>query len=259
MKKLLFVLWMVIGSFAAQKTEQVVIMTEDFPPNQYMMDGELRGITVTIVRELMRRLGYEPEITVVGWNAGYQKILDKSNKNHGLFATVRTEEREKLFKWVGPLLDAETILFKKKGNPFDCETLDDAKKAKAIGVSLNFADHLFLKNRGFRNLVVNRDPKHTENLKLLVYNRVELISSQEDRILISALNDEVEPDLIVKTNCTLFNKQNAIAFSLGTSDALIRRWQKELDDMRQDMTYQKLVEEAKQQVKADFRYNMPKE
>lgn len=232
------------------------MMTEDFPPNQYMKDGELRGISVNIVRELMHRLGYDPRIELVGWNAGYQKILNPENKNHALFITIRTEEREKLFKWVGPISHADTRLFKKKGNPFECNTLDDARKAKAIGVSLNFADHIFLREKGFKNLIVNRDPKHTENLKLLVYDRVDLISSQADRAHITALIDGVDPDLIVATNCQLFKHDNSIAFSLGTSDSVIEKWQNELDKMRREPIYQALIKQGEQQVKADFSYNM---
>lgn len=52
-----------------------------------------------LVREILRRLGETASIQVVPWARGYQMV--QRTPGTGLFATIRSAQREADFKWVG--------------------------------------------------------------------------------------------------------------------------------------------------------------
>lgn len=66
-----------------------------------------------LVREILRRLGETASIRVVPWARGYQMV--QRTPGTGLFATIRSAQREADFKWVGPIILAEDAYYSLKG------------------------------------------------------------------------------------------------------------------------------------------------
>ena len=72
---------------------QYSIYTEEIPPWNYTQDQKLTGFSVEIVREMLRDLKIEDNITVVPWARGYRATL--AGGRSVLFSIARTEHREK--------------------------------------------------------------------------------------------------------------------------------------------------------------------
>ena len=66
-----------------------------------------------LVCEILRRLGETASIQVVPWARGYQMV--QRTPGTGLFATIRSAQREADFKWVGPIILAEYAYYSLKG------------------------------------------------------------------------------------------------------------------------------------------------
>ena len=60
------------------------------------------------------------------WAQGY--TMAQRQPNVALYSTTRTESRENLFKWVGPLATMKWVFFAKAGSGIKISSLDDAKK-----------------------------------------------------------------------------------------------------------------------------------
>ncbi len=99
----------------ALQFDELNIYTEEFPPYNYTHNGELQGFTVDLLVEATQRIGapiLAKDINVYPWPRSY-RIL-KSEANTVLFSMAYTPNREKLFKWVGPIGKTRSVLLAKK-------------------------------------------------------------------------------------------------------------------------------------------------
>jgi polar amino acid transport system substrate-binding protein len=87
----------------------LVLLTENFPPYNMAKDGKnfakdenINGIAADIVREMFKRAGLTYSLTLrFPWERVYKQALE--NPGYGAFVMARLPDREKLFKWVGPI------------------------------------------------------------------------------------------------------------------------------------------------------------
>jgi len=95
--------------------DNFVIMTEQYPPYNFEQNGLLKGIATDIMVEMFKRDGSKKtikDIQLLPWARGYKDVQDKPNTI--LFAMTRSAEREKMFKWVGPISPTKIVLHAKK-------------------------------------------------------------------------------------------------------------------------------------------------
>jgi polar amino acid transport system substrate-binding protein len=109
----------------------LAIYTENYPPLNYEENGEAKGLSVDLMLEIFKRaeLPYERHnITVVPWARGYTETQRRPNSI--LFSTVRTPEREGLFKWVGPIGVSRMVLITKRDASMTLNNAEDFNKFK---------------------------------------------------------------------------------------------------------------------------------
>ena len=240
MKKILLISLLLI---TIVNGEQIKLLTEEYPPFQMTIDGKLTGISIEIVNEIQKRVGNTEKIRVFPWNRGYNITLNK--KGYALFTTTRTTKREKLFKCVGPISSLKFVLFKLKNNTKKYTTMEDTKNAKSIAVTNNYASHNLLVAEGFKNLNINPSGDAQLNLQKLLNNKVDLwsIGNYAGYGLIKKFNLE---DKVVEIKAPPIGEfPYSIAFNIDTPDSTISKWQRALDDLKADGTYQKIIKKYK--------------
>lgn len=126
---------------------------------------------VSDVRDVASRAGVGYRITRYPWKRAYAIALER--KDACVFLTTRTPERERLFKWVGPIRESEWVLAGRAGVDYKIRTLEDARKYR-IGTFIGDARHEYLRSRGFKVDVVQDDNVNPEKLLL---GRIDLWAS----------------------------------------------------------------------------------
>ncbi len=211
------------------------IITEEFPPYNHTEDGKISGISTGIVRELLKRIGHPDNMEVLPWSEGYN--LAQTEDNVILFSTTRSPMREKLFKWVGPLVPNNTVFFARKGSGISIKTLDDAKLVKSIGVYKDDFAELLLKKKGFTNLDAVLGNK--ENVEKLINGKIDLWIANEltGKHLASeeGFGGKIEKVYEVQEDFMY------MAFSKTTPDVVIENWQMILDKIKSDGTYAQIL------------------
>ena len=205
----------------------ITLLTEDYPPFNMYADGgkrDVSGISTEIVEALFKRAGVKYSISLQPWMRSYSAALDK--KDHGVFSTTRTEEREKLFQWVGPLVRNNWVLIAKKGKNIKVHKLEDAKKYR-VGGYIGDATALFLEAKGFK---LDLAPKDHMNAKKLANGRIDLWATGNLLGPYLAKRQGIRGLEVVHTfkRATLY-----LAFNLKTDRALIDRLNAELKKMNQ--------------------------
>ena len=218
--------------------QQLTIISEENPPFNFIKDGIFTGSSTEVVREILRRLNLPTNIQVLTWARGYQLAL--SQPNVVLFSTARTKEREDLFHWVGPIYKVSFGFYARKGLGPYLTSLADAKKVGAIATYKDDVREQLLKSQGFTNLDSSKSP--ASNLKKLLAGRVDLwlysnlgVPSVARQIGITA--DDVELVLPFKDYYAY------IAFSKGTPQAVAKKWQTTLDDLKHEGTFRKISQQ----------------
>lgn len=234
--KLVVTLMCLVGITSVSFAQEFVVMTEEYPPFNYTENGKLTGLASDVVVKLLDRVGHPNNIQVLPWSRSYHLIQTKDN--HVLFSMVRTEQRENLFKWVGPVASDEMVFFAKKGSNISIKSLDDAKKVKKIGTYKESALELYLKEKGFTNFesVVNDEL----NAKKLNAGRIDLWISNKIPGIQTAKKVVGDASFLEEV-LSLQKTQFYIAFSKSTPDSIISKWQGELDKMKNDGTYDAIV------------------
>lgn len=223
----------------AQQKDQskLKFYTEEFAPfNFKISDDSIGGQSTKIIYEIMKRLEVKYDIALKPWSVGYESTL--KNGNTAIFSTFRTEERENLFKWVGPIGADEYMFFGLKEIYFNIRSLEEAKKISAIGVVKDDARYQLLKQDGFTNLVLYEDD--IQAYKGLKNKIIDLVVGSIKTMPFMAKKAELDPTLLQKVY-SIKKTPLYIAFNKNTDENIIKEWQITLDEMKQDGTYQKIT------------------
>lgn len=232
MKTILILFWVIISINASD------IMTENYPPFNYEENGKVVGITTEIVEEIQKRIEDTRDIKLMSWARAYRDILNKPNKI--LFSMTRTPQREYLFKWVGPVSDNSWVFYAKADSNIVINSLEDAKDPRyKIGTYYQGANEIFLRDNNFDNLY--SVPRDQLNIKKLIRGRINLWAAGETQGLYKAKQLGINPNQIKKIY-KIKDTQLYIAFSRTTPNSIINQWQNELDKMKKDGTYQKIMD-----------------
>ena len=195
----------------------------------------MTGLSVEIVREILRRIGQPDTIEMVPWARGYKLAL--TDANTALFSTTRLPRREPLFSWVGPLYQQRWGFYRWKGSGIQVADLEAAKRVNRIGTYHQDAKMQYLQAQGFENLVPTN--KNINNVMHLKKGNIDLWVSSDFNMPHLVRRAGVSPSQ-VELAFAFHTVGNYIAFSKTTSPHVVRLWQAVFDEMKADGGYQRI-------------------
>lgn len=240
MKKAILLVIVLFLSNLSIADEKINLMAEILPPFQYYNENKiLTGISIEIIESIKKQIKSEDPIKVVPWSRGLK--ITKKRKNSALFSMLRTPDREKKFKWVGPLVYFSVVFFKKTGSPIVLKSVEDAKKVKKIGVTKNVANHEMLVAMGFKNLDILQSGADEKNIKKLVKGRIDLWPTTYFGGLYNAKNLGYGGMIEAITDFPVFEGHLYLAFNQKTKDSVIKKWQAGMDVLKSNGTLEKII------------------
>lgn len=229
MKKILCVGLLLASNAWAQN---LTITTEEYPPFNYSTDGgkTIVGSASETVNELFKRAGIGHKITLYPWVRAIE--MAKSEKDTCVYSTTRTEEREKGFAWVGPLVQNDWVLFAKADSTIKLSTLEDAKKYK-VGGYRGDATTLFLQAQKF---TVDEAANDDQTVQKLEAGRIDLwaAGSQAGPFTAAKMKIKVKPLLTFKKT------EMYLACNPGVAAETISKLNTTLQAMVKDGTTEKI-------------------
>jgi len=237
-------LFLVIALFSSMLHAQTIdIVTEEFPPFNYTENDEITGLNTTVVKEMFRRAGIDYTITSYPWSRAY--AIAQEEPNSAIYTMSRKESREKLFRWVGPIITSQSYLFRlANNNRVKVSSLEDAKRYR-VAVVRDDVRHSFLSEQGFtedENLEVLR--KYELGWEMLARGRVDLwaMPGQVARHLLEQKDipySALEPVYaLTEVSSALYH----MGLQVNTPDSTVQKLQSALDSMRLDGTLQKIAD-----------------
>jgi polar amino acid transport system substrate-binding protein len=222
------------GPAAGEELEMQAIV---YPPLVYAEGDRLWGVAPEVVGEIQKLVGDHNTLHEVPWLRAYKKAQDEPR--HAIFAIVRIPEREKLFKWVGPIFGEGDYFYKRRGNPLTIDTLDDARRVARIAVRKDGYTHQALAAKGFTNLDVG--PTYDSSYKKLLEGRVDLVLMGEFTHFSMVEHAGINPAEFERTEFKFAESSAWLAFSRDVPDELIAEWQQALDTLKASGVYDEIM------------------
>lgn len=224
---------------------RVDLLTENFPPYNMATNGKnfareenLAGIAVEVLRETFKKAGIHYSMTLrFPWARVYKMALE--TPNNGAFVTARLPEREKLFKWVGPIGPDDWVMLARADSNIQLISLEQAKSYR-VGAYKGDAIEEHLRKQGLEPVSSLRDQ---ENAHKLQDGSIDLWATGDPAGRYLAKQEGITG---LKTVLRFDSAELYLALNEQTPDEVVERLQKALDDMRAggevDKIFQKYVE-----------------
>lgn len=230
-------IFMIFMGVARGSDKDILIVTEEWPPYNFLKDGTLKGFSTELVQQLLAVIDKDYEILLLP-SARSVAALNKRPRTL-MFSMFRTPKRESQYKWIGPLGDASIHFYKQKDNNIQVKSLSDIKNTKQIICTRQTGIvHDLLIKKGFHNIDAPENKSLPIYQKLLL-GRCDLSISDSDlgvRYILKSLNVSLD-DVFEKIPIPIFEAQFYIAASKDISDEEIKQWQSALDMIKSNGVY----------------------
>ncbi len=227
----------------AQSVDEVYFMTETYPPYNFEDNGSMQGIAVDLLALMLKKVGSRQSrasIRLVPWARGYRNLLKK--KNTCLFSMTRTDERESLFRWVGPIASTTVSLIAKKDKKIKIKEIKDVEKY-VVGTVIDDVGEQLVLEGGIALKALDRIAGLeviTRSIKKLNADRINIWSYDLNVAKWELRLHGFDP-ANYEAVYTLKKADLYFAFHKETSDQLVKKLQSALDKIKKDGTYEKIL------------------
>ncbi|WP_168188204.1 ABC transporter substrate-binding protein [Hahella sp. CCB-MM4] len=218
----------------------VTFLHSNWPPFEYVNDqGEATGYTIDILNAMLDLVDIETTIQIFPWNRAYQTTL--KHPNHAVFTLARTEEREPLFYWVGPIASREIYLWKLKSrHDIKVSTLEDVKQFR-VGTVRGEAGERQLLEHGFKfDVNIHSVDDQTRNFLLLFNKRIDFFYGLELTTYFILNKEGYDPSKVEKTVLLSGGQEYYFGFNRETPERVIRLFQDALQTIKDNGTFTRI-------------------
>ena len=219
-------------SGAAMAQSAFTIMTEELPPFNFEQEGVVQGISADVLMRLMDMVGNQIErssIQIVPWARGYNKVLEEPGTV--LFSMARTEQREPLFTWVGPITDLTLGLIAPKEKKILINSIEDAKGYRIGSIRDGAPEQLVIK-AGIEESSLDRISQPDLNIKKLQAGRIDMFAFNVPTTFYLMIQMGLDPN-DYEVVYTLKEAQLYFAFHHDMDAAFIARMNTALEELKQ--------------------------
>ncbi len=221
----------------------IKIISEDWPPFSYKEKGVIIGFSIEIIEQIVRdtKIEQEGKMEIWPWARAFREIQEKPNIL--ITGMARSEERENLFKWIGPIGPREIWLFRLASREdIVLRSLEDAKSYKTGVVRKTSGAEQLMKNGFLEKKHLQFVSKESQALRMLLVGRVDFVTFnlvemvwQLKQMSPPASMKMVKPALLISGDYQYY-----FGLSKQIPDSIVSELQKALDQMKRDGRYKKI-------------------
>jgi len=234
-------------SVAAGSIDEIIFMTEEYPPFNYTENGALKGLAVELLDRMLRNLNSKltlKDVTVYPWARGYHLI--QKYPNMCLFGMTSSPKREPLFKWVGPFAAERNVLIGLKDRKMKIHSLQDLGAYRIGAVRDDIGGQLLIE-KGIAGKRLDLVPGAIQNIRKLMKRRIDVWVYGDIVAFWQIRKNGFNPDDFEIKYKLDDSSENFFAFNKETSDTIIRQFQDALDALKKkpesgQSEYEKILE-----------------
>lgn len=172
MRRIILLLFLTLAWSSVANNKVVLIAMSEYPPYEFVEDGEVKGVNHDTVLEVLKRAGYEAKFIPLPFNRALHLV--EVGDVDAMLSLVKSPDRQSKMIFSDPINYTQDYFFKRKDFVISVRSLDDLKKYKIATIDKYFYGNNFNKEN-FPNLspIVSITPE-VDNLERLSAARVDL-------------------------------------------------------------------------------------
>jgi polar amino acid transport system substrate-binding protein len=156
------------------------VVTSEYPPYEYLENGEVTGEDTETVRRVLSDMGYDANIRVLPW-ARAEKLV-RNGRADMLYSLTASETRQRYYFFTDPINAVQDVFFKRKNRDLQWQTFDDLKGlnfglSAAYSYEPEFMDWLF--NGNARITKITHEQPELTGLRLVGLGRIDLFICEQ--------------------------------------------------------------------------------
>lgn len=156
------------------------VVTSEYPPYEYLSDGEVVGKDTRIIRRVLSDMGYQADIRILPWARAER--LARNGDADMLYSLTFSEARDRHYYFTSPISTAQDVFFKHSNRDLTWQTLDDLSGlnfglSAAYSYAPTFMDWLFSGNARITK-ITHEQPELT-GLRMTGLGRVDLFICEQ--------------------------------------------------------------------------------
>ena len=237
MHRWLLLCCLLILPLQASELDKLNFITEEYPPYNYQVNGQLRGTSVDILQSILRHSQSAQsihDVRVLPWARGYDTTLEFPDTV--LFSTTRSRTRDHLFEWVGPLAAGRVVLLARRDSAIQFDSIADLISAGHSVVALREdIGQQVLQEAGVPESQIRTAVNNLSAMHMLARGRVDLWAYGED-VAHWLLQENGQNLADYETVLLLTEDPLYFAVNRQSDPAAVKALQQALDQLRSDGT-----------------------
>lgn len=160
----------------AEDWPRINLYTENYGDFNYSLEGaafehdieDIGGTSTEIVEQMFDEAGIDFKLRLRTWSVSYGRAVERAN--NGVYSTARTESREELFEWIGPVGQYSWVLLAKEGRNLNINSLNDLTGLRVGGYEGDAAT-TYLQDQGYE---VSTLPNESLNPRRLANDQIDV-------------------------------------------------------------------------------------
>jgi len=210
---------------------EFIVLSNHLPPIKMVEQGIATGFAGDLLAHLLEKNGHavsrdSKEVSTL--SEGYAMV--RGTPNTVFLGVERTHNREKNFKWVGPICEVNLGFIGHTGRDLKINSVGDANRYKVGTIKGSGSERLALQMGLAQEQVIRVDTPQ-EAIKLIADGTVDLVVMPKSPVFYGMLQNRIDPkqyDIIYEMESV----ELYFAFNKSTNNALIRELQGSLNSLR---------------------------
>jgi polar amino acid transport system substrate-binding protein len=235
----LFVTIVSASAISEESQKITVVVDEAYSPYMYKSSEGAKGLYPDLVRAVLTRAGVSVEIKALPWA---RAVLMGEKGEAGVGGIYKNLKRLETFDYSDSLFDEHMVVYVRKGNAFSFNGLDDLK-GKQVGVNRGWSyGEAFDKAKADGIFKANDAADNVANFKKLIFGRIDCFVADELSALMIIRNHDLANQVERLANPLAVTPAYVVFAKETGRKNLIDKFNVVLTEMKQDGSYQKLVE-----------------
>ncbi|MBL3555802.1 MULTISPECIES: substrate-binding periplasmic protein [Marinobacter] len=156
------------------------VVTSDYPPYEYLEEGQVRGTHTDIVRQVFSSMGYFPDIRLLPWARA--EASTRAGTSDMIYSLTASRDRERHYYFTDPLSEARDVFFKLEGRDLQWQELDDLAGLRiGLSAAYSYAPEFmkWLAAGNARVVQISQESPELTGLRMIARGRIDLFICEE--------------------------------------------------------------------------------
>lgn len=223
----------------ADSVDDIRWIGQDYKPYSYIENDNRTGMMVEIAEAMMKKIGSNKTGKDIEISAFSKSFIRKNNDaNTVFFPLAQLPEREKYFKWVGPITTDEPVLFAKKSKQIKINSPEDLNKY-TIAIKDGYSAEKLLKKIGVKSDALKSNDSDNDSLDAITQDKVDLIACNRLTCLIEMKDKKLNP-MNYEVVFQMQGSMLSFAFNKDTDQEILDKFSKAFEEFKSTQEFKNI-------------------